>query len=46
MEICDNCGKGIKDTRKIFGNVDDGYYCSEKCWNELYIKKFQEEISV
>ena len=46
MEMCDNCGKMIKRTHETIcgcGNVDDGYYCNEKCEEELFDKKYPEE---
>ena len=43
MEICDNCGKTFKYVREGGGDVDEGYYCSEKCANALFDKNYPDE---
>lgn len=43
MEICDNCGKTFKLINEG-GNSDEGYYCSEKCKDELFEKEYPKEI--
>lgn len=37
MEICDNCGKAFKSLPYLEGggNIDEGYYCSDKCFEKL-----------
>ena len=48
MEICDNCGSMIPRERSIggCGNVDDGYYCSERCQEELFNKNYYEDDQI
>ena len=44
MEICDNCGKIFKNMlqSKCGGDIDNGYFCSEKCFDELLLEKYSE----
>jgi hypothetical protein len=38
MEICDTCSKFFKPGFEPYGNIDNGYFCSEEC-----LKKKDEE---
>ena len=42
MEICDNCGKTFKYILEGGGDLDEGYYCSDECAEEIFDKNYPD----
>ena len=45
MEICGNCGKTFKNLPQSEGggDINSGYYCSEKCFENLLLEKYSKK---